>query len=101
MPAITLNEENFEKEVKQSGLPVLVSFHSGERKSPEKSPVDCVSERMSGLLKCCKINAGSNPRLTGKYRIRKLPTILLFKSGKVTDTIVGETRTEQLMRILQ
>jgi thioredoxin 1 len=93
MPAITLTEENFDREVKQSCLPVLVSF--GENN------VDNVSERMRGVLKCCKINIKTNPRIAQRYRIRNIPTILLFKGGHVTDTIIGETRTEQLMRILQ
>ncbi|MCL1866944.1 MAG: thioredoxin domain-containing protein [Oscillospiraceae bacterium] len=97
MAAITLTEENFEKEVKQSALPVLVSYREGEISS---DCVDRVSERMDGVLKCCKINAKASPELVKRYRIRSVPTILLFKRGQVTDTIVGETRTEQLMRIL-
>jgi thioredoxin 1 len=96
MAAITLTEANFEQEVKQSNLPVLVSYQD----CGDKSSVDKISERMDGVLKCCKINVGANPGLVKRYRIRSIPTILLFKRGQVTDTIVGETRTEQLMRIL-
>jgi len=97
MPAITLTEANFEQEVKQSRLPVLVSYQN----NTAANSVDRISERMNGVLKCCKINVGTTPALAQRYRIRSIPTILLFKHGQVTDTIVGETRTEQLIRILQ
>jgi thioredoxin 1 len=97
MPAITLTEANFDTEVKQSRLPVLVSYQNHS----SVDSVDKISDRMNGVLKCCKINIGTNPGLAHRFRIRSVPTILLFKSGQVTDTIVGETRTEQLMRILQ
>ena len=84
MSAITLTEENFAAEVKQSTQPVLVSFcHDKDVSIPN--------------YKCCKASTS----LANKYKIRSTPTILLFKGGKVTDTIVGSMRTEQLMRILQ
>jgi thioredoxin 1 len=96
MMAITLTEANFDKEVKQSPLPVLVSFQPNSGGS-----VEGVSEHLNGVLKCCTINADTNLELAKKYRVRSLPTILLFNRGRVTDTIVGTMRTEQLMRILQ
>ena len=97
MPAITVTEANFEREVKQSPLPVLVSYQN----VAGSSPVDGISEHLNGVLKCCKINVDTDPSLARKYRVRCVPTILLFNRGRVTDTIVGEMRTEQLMRILQ
>jgi thioredoxin 1 len=97
MPVITLTEKNFDKEVKQSRLPVLVSCQD----SGSVVCVENISERMKNVLKCCRINVGANPGLARRYRVRCLPTILVFKAGVVTDTIVGETRTEQLIRILQ
>jgi thioredoxin 1 len=97
MPAITLTNENFDKEVKQSSLPVLVSYQNGAN----SDSVDTVSDFMNGTLKCCKINVGDNPELAGRYKIRSVPTILLFRGGRVTDTIVGDVKTEQLMKILK
>jgi thioredoxin-like negative regulator of GroEL len=81
---ITLTEDNFNKEVKQSSRPVLVSFcHSSDVSVPN--------------FKCCR----ASKELANKWGIRSEPTILLFRRGKVTDTIVGSLRTEQLERILQ
>jgi len=97
MPAITLTKENFDEEVKQSSLPVLVSYQG----STSTGSIDRVSSHLNGVLKCCKVNAGANPELAQKYKVRCLPTVLLFKDGRVTDTIVGAMRTEQLMQILQ
>ncbi|MCL2071132.1 MAG: thioredoxin family protein [Oscillospiraceae bacterium] len=96
---IALTESNFDREVKQCSVPVLVSFHPGGNSRTDS--VDNFSERLNGALKCCTINAATQPRLTRKYKVRSLPTILLFNRGRVTDTIVGVTRTEQLMQILQ
>ena len=100
MSAITLTEENFDKEVRQSPLPVLVSYHSSNNGNGNDS-VDSVSRHLNGVLKCCKINVGTVPSLAKKYRVHSVPTIQLFQEGRVTDTIVGTMRTEQLMRILQ
>jgi thioredoxin 1 len=93
MAVITLNETNFESEVNQSNTPVLVGFGSTDN-------IDGVSKHMSGELKCCKINVGSSPGLASRYGIRSVPTMLLFRGGQVTDTIVGSLKTEQLLKIL-
>ncbi|MCL1789005.1 MAG: thioredoxin family protein [Oscillospiraceae bacterium] len=96
MALIALTEANFDEEVKQSSLPVLVSFQPNSG-----STVDGVSERMGGVLKCCTINPDTELGLAKKYRVRSLPTFLLFNGGRVTDTIVGTMGAERLMRILQ
>jgi len=88
MQTITLTEENFDKEVKQSAQPVLVSFR-------------CNGELSVPNYKCCKVDDKKSTRLTDRYAVGSMPTIVLFRGGKVTDTIVGSMRTEQLMRILQ
>ena len=91
MIAITLNEANYEREmreIKNSALPVLVGF-GGEN-------IDSVSVRMRGAYKCYRADSD----LAKRYQVRKLPTLLLFKDGKVTDTIVGSLKEEQLLKIL-
>ena len=100
MATITLTEKNFDREVKQSVLPVLVSYEDNNFPNAATS-VDGISDRLSGVMKCCKINVGTDPGLANKYKVRSVPTILLFKEGHVTDTIVGSMKTDQLMKILQ
>ena len=100
MNTITLTEKNFDREVNQSTLPVLVSYEDGNFPNAAAS-VDSVSSRLDGVMKCCKINVGTDPTLATKNKVRSVPTIQLFKDGKVTDTIVGSMKTEQLMKILQ
>jgi thioredoxin 1 len=97
MSAITLTERNFDEVVKQSNLPVLVSYQDNN----DVESLEKVSNDLRGILKCCRINVGTNPGLASRYKIRSIPTILLFNDGEVTDTIVGSVKTEQLMRILQ
>ena len=84
---ITLTESNFDKEVKQASVPVLVNFCQNTNL--------CVPD-----YKCCNVDAKASARLAREYRIRNLPTILLFNNGNVTDTIVGEMHEKQLMKIL-
>jgi len=88
MPAITLTEENFDREVQESNRPVLVSFSQ----NTDLSVPD---------YKCCKVDVRKSVGLARRYRIYSVPTVLLFRGGRVTDTIVGSVGSEQLMRILQ
>ena len=100
MSTITLTEKNFDREVNQSDLPVLVSYEDSNFPNAA-APVDGISSRLSGVMKCCKINVGTDPGLASKHKVRSVPTIQLFKDGKITDTIVGTMKTEQLLKILQ
>jgi len=87
MATITLNEANFEREVNESVLPVLVGFGTD---------IDSVNARMNGSYKCCKADSA----LAKRCRVRKMPTLLLYRGGKVTDTIVGSLAAEQVVKIL-
>jgi thioredoxin-like negative regulator of GroEL len=94
MAAITLTEANFDREVGQSALPVIVGFGDSDN-------LDDVSRHLKGSLKFCKVNCVTAPSLAKRYKIHNTPTMLVFKGGRVTDTIVGALKPEQLLKILQ
>jgi len=94
---IVLTEENFDSEVKASETPVLVSFCLNSR----GYNLETVSSKLGGAFKFGKINVSDEPNLAYRYKIRSLPTMLLFKDGRVTDTIVGVTPAENLIKILE
>lgn len=91
MPLIHLNEDNFQKEIIESKIPVLVDFWASWC-GPCKmiSPIiDEISKEYAGKLKVSKVNVDDNPQIASKFGIMSIPTILFFKDGQVVDQITG------------
>ncbi len=85
------NENNFDKEVIDSELPVLVDFWA-EWCGPCKMLTPILEELSKELEKkmiVIKVNLDENQDLAMKYSIRSIPTLLLFKDGDLVDTKVG------------
>ena len=98
--ATELNETNFQTEVLDSDLPVLVDFWS-EQCGPCKqiAPVlDQLSEEMKGTAKICKIDAMANMKLAVGYGVRSVPNLLFFKNGEVKDQFIGASITKDQLR---
>lgn len=91
MAVIEITENNFEKEVLKSEIPVLVDFWASwcgpcKMMAPV---VEEISQEMSGKAKICKVNIDDYPSLATKYQIMSIPTFLTFENGKVKNMIVG------------
>jgi thioredoxin 1 len=89
---IELNRDNFEREVLESKVPVLVDFWG-----PQCRPclaLMCVVERIekdyTGRLKVTKVNAKENRMLCAKLRVLGLPSFLLYKGGIEIKRLSGE-----------
>lgn len=84
-------DDNFEAEVLKSSLPALVDFWAvwcGPCKA--LAPViDEIASEYAGKVNVFKLNVDDNPETAGKYGIRGIPTVLLFKDGKVVNQAVG------------
>jgi len=95
---LAFTDANFEREVIQSDVPVLVDFWATWC-APCKaiSPlVDAVADEYAGKVKVGKVNVDENQATPGKYGVRGIPTIILFKGGAVIDQIVGAVPKSQL-----
>ena len=86
-----VNDSNFDEEIQNSKLPILVDFWA-EWCGPCKNlaPIlEEISDELKGKVKIGKINIDDNQELAAQFSIRSIPTIILFKEGNSIDTKVG------------
>jgi thioredoxin 1 len=99
---LNLTQENFEKEVLQSSSPVLVDFWA-EWCGPCKmiAPVlDELAGEYDGKIKIGKVDVDSQQSLAAEYRVRSIPTLLVFKNGQIVDQKVGAKSKRDLKESL-
>jgi thioredoxin len=99
---LEVTDANFDQEVLKSDQPVLIDFWAvwcGPCKA--LSPiVDEVAQSYTGKVKVAKMNVDQNPGTPGRYGIRGIPTLLLFKGGQVKEQIVGYVPRETIEKTL-
>ena len=97
---IELNEANFQSEVIDSTLPVLVDFwsdHCGPCK--QLAPVlDQLSAEVTGWAKVAKMDAVANAPVSSRYGVRSVPNLLFFRNGEVKEQFVGAHITKEQLR---
>ena len=99
MSVLHVTSENFNEEVINSDLPVLVDFWA-EWCGPCRmiGPViEEISKDLQGTLKVAKVNVDEAQDIAGQYRIMSIPTMLLFKGGEIVTQVVGAMFKEQLL----
>jgi thioredoxin 1 len=99
---IHVNDVDFDTQVLQSEQPVLVDFWA-EWCGPCKMigpMVDELAQTYAGKVKVVKINIDNNPNTPRQYAVRGIPTLMLFKNGKVAATQVGAVGKTQLTQLI-
>jgi thioredoxin 1 len=95
---VTLEDGTFDNEVLKSEIPVLVDFWAtwcGPCKAIAPV-VEQIAVDFKGKVKVGKMDIDKHQGVAQKYNVRSIPTLLVFKGGKVVDTVIGADRTRIL-----
>jgi len=98
-----VTDKNFEKEVLQAELPVLVDFWAAWcAPCRMMTPIlEDLEKALSGQIKIVKLNVDENRKIAAKFGIMSIPTLLIFKQGDLKETMVGVSPLKQIKQAVE
>jgi thioredoxin 1 len=95
-------DQNFEEEVLKSAVPVVIDFWAAwcvpcKMIAPT---LDELAQEFAGKAKIGKLNVDENREIAGKYGIRGIPSLLLFKDGEIKDQMVGVHSKQEISNMI-
>jgi thioredoxin 1 len=99
---IEATDKTFEEEVLKADLPVLVDFWGpGCPPCARLAPIlEKIATDMAGKAKIVKVNVAQEYAMATKYGVTMVPTLLLFKNGSITETVVGLRLEDELRQLM-
>jgi len=100
---INVTDASFEQDVQKSSVPVLVDYWAAWC-GPCKmiAPIlNEVADEYAGRVTIAKVDIEANPQTPGKFGIRGIPTLMIFKNGDIAATKVGAVSKAQLMQFIE
>lgn len=102
MSVTELNKDNFEKEVMEANVPVLIDFWASwcgpcRMMSPV---IEKIAEEMGEKLKVCKVNVDENHELAEKYEIMTIPAFIVIKNGAESGRTIGVQPKEDILKLI-
>ena len=103
MAILKITSENFEEEVINSKVPVLIDFWAGWcMPCKMMAPVlEEIEKDVENSIKIGKINIDEELELATRFGVMSIPTFIVFRDGKVADMTVGVQEKENLMKLLK
>ena len=100
---VAVGDTNFENEVLKSNVPVLVDFWA-EWCGPCRMlapTIEAIAQDYNGKVRVAKLNVDENMETSMKYGVQSIPTLLLFKDGKVAGQLIGNLPRNNIERLLE
>jgi len=100
---ISVTDETFQKEVLEAEQPTFVDFWAAWCAPCRMiGPIfEELSSEYSGKVKFAKVNVDENPKTPATYGVRGIPTLIMFKGGRVADQVVGAVPKSQLENVIK
>ncbi len=98
-----VGDGDFEKEVINSDIPVMVDFWAtwcAPCRAIEPI-IEKLAQEYEGKVKFCKVNVDESRKLPLEYSIRSIPTLLFFKNGRVVNSIIGAVPPSEIKKVLE
>src|SRR5512145_1871648 len=100
---VAVGDSNFDSEVLKSSVPVLVDFWA-EWCGPCRMlapTIEAIAQDYNGKVRVAKLNVDENMETSMKYGVQSIPTLLLFKDGKVAGQLIGNLPRNNIERLLE
>lgn len=100
---LTLDEDNFDEEIQNKQGPILVDFWAAWC-APCKTiapSLEELAEELAGRAHVAKVDVDQNGDLANRFGVRSIPTLMMFKGGKIVDQLIGAYPKDAIRKLIE